>query len=251
MSAAPRTAVVLAAGMGSRLQDIWPDLPKGFIVIGDETLIERSIRLLQLRAVARIVIVAGHLGDAYRELAKRLPGVEVVHNPDFASTGSMASLARALDEVDEDFLLLESDLFYEERALDALLRNDARDVLLVSGPTGATDEVWVEAPDGRLTGLSKQADDLSQVSGELVGIVKVSRALGRPGRADIPCRFDSNSNKIVGSLTRKMGHIRARVRISNGVGGSNYTTGTLQPRDWRCTGARKADPGCPVGREYE
>jgi 2-aminoethylphosphonate-pyruvate transaminase len=91
----------------------------------------------------------------------------------------MASLARALDEVDEDFLLLESDLFYEERALDALLRNDARDVLLASGPTGATDEVWVEAPDGRLTGLSKQADDLSQVSGELVGIVKVSRALGR------------------------------------------------------------------------
>ena len=116
MSAAPRTAVVLAAGMGSRLQDIWPDLPKGFIVIGDETLIERSIRLLQLRAVARIVIVAGHLGDAYHELAKRLPGVEVVHNPDFASTGSMASLARALDEVDEDFLLLESDLFYVEES---------------------------------------------------------------------------------------------------------------------------------------
>lgn len=179
MSQSPRTAIILAAGMGTRLRSVFSDRPKGFVEIGGETLIDRSLRLLGERGIARTVIVAGHLGEDYHELAKRRAGVEVVDNPAFATTGSMASLARALEVVDEDHLLLESDLFYEERALDCLLEDPDRDVLLTSGPTGATDEVWVEALDGRLVGMSKSAEDLDHVSGELVGIVKVSQAVGR------------------------------------------------------------------------
>lgn len=179
MSRAPRSAIILAAGMGTRLRSVFSDRPKGFVEIGGETLIDRSLRLLGERGIARTVIVAGHLGEAYHELAKGRSGVEIVDNPAFATTGSMASLARALEVVDEDHLLLESDLFYEERALDCLLEAPDCDVLLASGPTGATDEVWVEAVDGRLVGMSKSADDLDHVSGELVGIVKVSQAVGR------------------------------------------------------------------------
>jgi 2-aminoethylphosphonate-pyruvate transaminase len=176
---APRAAVILAAGMGTRLRSVFSDLPKGFVEIGGEPLIERSLRILQERGIERTVIVAGHLGDAYRDLAARSKGVEVVDNLAFADTGSMASLARALQVVDEDFLLLESDLFYEERAVEALLDSGSPDVLLASGPTGATDEVWVEAVDGRLSRLSKEPGELDSVHGELVGLLRVSRDLGR------------------------------------------------------------------------
>ncbi|MCS5636139.1 MAG: hypothetical protein NZ990_06455, partial [Myxococcota bacterium] len=47
------------------------------------------------------------------------------------------------------------------------------------GPTGATDEVWIEAPGGFLSAMSKRAEDLGEVYGELVGIVRVSRPLAR------------------------------------------------------------------------
>ncbi len=180
MSATPRAAIILAAGMGTRLRDMFSDLPKGFVEIGGESLIDRSLRLLGDHGVERVVIVAGHLGETYHELAKSRPGVEVVDNPAFATTGSMASLARALEIVDEDHLLLESDLFYEERALQRVLACEERDVLLVSSPTGATDEVWVEAAnDGRLVDMSKAENELDHISGELVGIVKVSADVGR------------------------------------------------------------------------
>jgi choline kinase len=171
--------VILAAGMGSRLKDVFSDAPKGFIEIGGETLIERSVRVLQERGIERVVIVAGHLAEWYRELAARTPGVEVVENAAFADTGSMASLAIALEDVDEDFLLLESDLFYDELAIDELMALSERDVLLASSPTGATDEVWVEAKDQALTHMSKQAAEVGEVYGELVGILRISRALGR------------------------------------------------------------------------
>lgn len=179
MSGSPRAAIILAAGMGTRLRSVFSDRPKGFVEIGGETLIDRSLRLLAERGIERTVIVAGHLGAHYHDLAKERHGVEVVENPDYATTGSMASLARALEGVDEDHLLLESDLFYEERALDCLLASADPDVLLISGPTGATDEVWVEAEAGRLVAMSKSMDELDHVSGELVGIVKVSRPVGR------------------------------------------------------------------------
>ncbi len=177
MGTTPRAAVILAAGMGTRLRGVFSDLPKGFVEIGGESLIARSIRLLQERGIRRIVIVSGHLGAAYEALARETPGVEVVENSAFATTGSMASLACALESVKEDFLLLESDLFYEERALDVLLAGDEPDVLLASGPTGATDEVWIEAPDGYLRGMSKDPGALGEVYGELVGIVRISRLL--------------------------------------------------------------------------
>jgi choline kinase len=171
------TAVILAAGMGTRLSERFSDRPKGFVRIGHETLIQRSTRLLRRRGIARIVIVAGFMAHAYRDLASREPDLEVVENEKFSSTGSMASLACALDVVDSPFLLLESDLFYEPRALAAVLACEAPDVLLASGPTGAGDEVWVEAVGGRLKDLSKLRAELGAVSGELVGIHKISPPL--------------------------------------------------------------------------
>ncbi|MDG2333286.1 MAG: phosphocholine cytidylyltransferase family protein [Myxococcota bacterium] len=179
MTDRPKAAVILAAGMGTRLKNVFSDRPKGFVEIGGEGLIHRSVRLLQERGIERIVIVSGHMGSAYEALAAELPGLEVVENAEFATTGSMASLARALEAVNEDFLLLESDLFYEERALDVLLEDEAPDILLASGPTGATDEVWIEASSGCLQSMSKDPAELGEVYGELVGIVRISHALAR------------------------------------------------------------------------
>ncbi|MCH2185688.1 phosphocholine cytidylyltransferase family protein, partial [Myxococcota bacterium] len=175
MRAAPRTAIVMAAGMGTRLRSMMSDQPKGFIQIGDETLIARCLRLVAEVGVERVVIVAGYRSDAYFELSRTSPAVEVIENPHFETTGSMASLACALEIVEEDFLLFESDLFYEERAVHAVCNRPEADVLLASDETGATDEVWIQADDRNcLVNMSKQSEDLNHVSGELVGIVKLS-----------------------------------------------------------------------------
>lgn len=173
ITARPDTAVILAAGEGRRLAGVW-DRPKGLLCFGRETLIERSLRLLGSRGLRRIVLVTGFQAPAYRELLGRR--VEFVTNPDFASTGSMASLASALSVVKSDFLLLESDLAYEARALDALLDHEASDVILASGPTGAGDEVWVDAPHGRVRGLSKEATADAR-HGEFVGLSRISAPL--------------------------------------------------------------------------
>lgn len=171
-----RTAVILAAGMGMRLRGEVQDYPKGFLRLGQRAIIEESIERLVAVGIQDIVIVTGYCADHYDQLAARHDGLlRTVHNPRFAESGSMYSLYCARDVIDEAFLLLESDLIYEPRALSELLCQPAADAILLSGPTGAGDEVWVEMRDGNLTAMSKDRGDLAgAVVGELVGISKIS-----------------------------------------------------------------------------
>lgn len=177
--AAPlRSAVILAAGRGTRLAGHTGEYPKGFLKIGGRTIIEESIERLEHAGIGDVLIVTGHAGTHYEALAARRPGlVRTVHNPRFAESGSMYSLYCARSAIAGPFLLLESDLVYEPRALSCLLGGDAVDAILLSGPTQAGDEVYVEAPDGLLRNMSKQRDQLASVAGELVGISRISAAL--------------------------------------------------------------------------
>ncbi len=66
-----RNAVILAAGMGIRIRGTIDTVPKGFISIDGETLIERSIRKMKQCGIESITIVTGHLSHYYDVLAQR------------------------------------------------------------------------------------------------------------------------------------------------------------------------------------
>jgi choline kinase len=175
-----KTAVILAAGMGTRLREAHADMPKGFVELGGKAIIEQSIARLEQAGISDIVIVTGFAAEYYHKLAVRYEGlIRIVHNPDYADSGSMYSLFCARDVVDDGFLLLESDIIYESRALDILIGHESPDALLLSGPTNAGDEVYVEAPNGLLVNMSKDRAQLLSVAGELVGISKISPDLYR------------------------------------------------------------------------
>jgi choline kinase len=178
VSGAVRQAVILAAGMGTRLRGELTDRPKGFLSLGTEPIIDESIDRLLAAGISHVLIVTGHCREFYDALAQRRAEVATVHNPRFADSGSMYSLFCAREQLAGDYLLLESDLIYEPRALDVLLASPGADAILLSGPTGAGDEVYVSAPAGRLLGMSKDPRQLDgPVTGELVGITRVSLTL--------------------------------------------------------------------------
>ena len=174
------TAVILAAGRGVRLADVTAGRPKGLIAIGDKPILLESIGKLRRHGFTRIVLVSGH-GAAQIERACQSAGegIEIVFNDRFAATGSMWSFCCAAGRCDGPFLLLESDLIYEDRALAAVLDGAEEDVVLVSGPTAAGDEVWIEADDrANLVAMSKDRGRLgADPIGELVGITRISRPL--------------------------------------------------------------------------
>lgn len=171
-----KTAVILAAGKGTRLRPYTHEIPKGLIQVGDESLMERSVRILKANGIENILIGTGHLKEQYESFASNR-SLQTFQNPEFASTGSFHTLCCGKDFIKEDFLLLESDLLYDEKAIKALLDNNHTDVILCSGFTMSNDEVYVEIIDGLLKDLSKKKETLKSVDAELVGIWKISQAL--------------------------------------------------------------------------
>lgn len=179
------SAVILAAGRGTRLAGEVSDRPKGLLRIGERPIIEESIVSLADAGIRDVILVTGHLAPLYEQFVRRFPAVRTVHNERFADSGSLYSLYQARSLLRGPFLLLESDLVYEPRALATLLEGPDEDAILVSGPTAAGDEVYVATEGGRLAGMSKRREELAgTIAGELVGITRMSAAL-----FEIMCRY--------------------------------------------------------------
>ena len=179
----PKTAVILAAGLGLRLRSVTGEVPKGLLEIQGSGLLERSIQLLSSCGITKFFVVTGFqhqmLENRLREQVRGIH-LDFVHNQQYASSGSMESLATMKGRVQEEFLLLESDLIYERRALELLLEAGQPDTVLTSGQTNSKDEVWIygEPKSGKMnsfeTGwiryINKKPSYQYALRGELVGI---------------------------------------------------------------------------------
>ena len=188
-----KLAVILAAGVGRRLKS-FQDHPKGFIRFGPKTIIEESIDKLIKGGIKKIVIVTGHLSGHYDQLAKKYSGIQTLKNEKYADSGSMYSLYCAKDLISEDFLLLESDLIYESRAITTLQEIVIADCILLSGKTNSNDEVYVSGTKDLIEHLSKKIGEIPHLVGELVGISRISKALYKKMVEESEKVFKTNLN---------------------------------------------------------
>ena len=180
-----KTAVILAAGLGSRFGQYTDKIPKGFIECGGKSMIERSVQTLIDCGIIRIIIGTGYHKEKFEELAIRYPQIECVCSPCYAETNSMYTLYNCREVVgDDDFLLLESDLIFEYRAITTLLKNANPNIMLITPVTKFQDQYYVEYDaKHQLTMCSTDRTQL-QVKGELVGIHKFSNAFYKEMCAD-------------------------------------------------------------------
>lgn len=86
-----RTAAIVAAGFGSRLNELTAAMPKGFLEIGGQSLVERSLDTLRSFGVERVVIGTGFQAHFY-DLAERRGDVVTVLSEQYATTSSMVTL---------------------------------------------------------------------------------------------------------------------------------------------------------------
>ena len=94
-------AVILAAGLCSRLRPHSDGLPKGLLPLGNSTPLDRQVAILRAAGIADIAMVIGYCADRLREhFGKDM--IKFIENPAYASTGSVFSLflARAFAEHD-------------------------------------------------------------------------------------------------------------------------------------------------------
>ena len=144
-------AIILAAGMGSRLGKYTANNTKCMLTINGRTLIERALDSLDGAGIQRCVIVAGYqkqnlmnfVGPRYKNI-----DITWIANDVYNKTNNIYSLYLAKDHLlADDTLLLESDLIFEDRLIERLLENREPTLAVV-----APYESWMDGTVVRVSG---------------------------------------------------------------------------------------------------
>lgn len=135
-------ALILAAGLGSRLQELTKQQPKCMISVNNEKLIDRLIKTLGDNNVTTIGVGTGYLANYLKDyLLKTYPdfNFEFFDNPIYDKTNNIYSLYQARDFLNDDCLLIESDLIFQPKLITELLQSPYKDCAVV-----APFEYWMD-----------------------------------------------------------------------------------------------------------
>ena len=162
-------AVILAAG---KRKDF--DIPVAALSLEDTTIIQRNIKILRDNGIRKIVVIAGYNKEMLYNLLKEEKDVILVDNDRYSWTGNMQSLALAKNIIENDFILIEGDLIFEESVISKLISNDKRNTIIITNESGSGDEGFVQLKDGYLFKLAKDIHQFNRIDGEMIGISKIS-----------------------------------------------------------------------------
>lgn len=163
------TAVILSARKERDSQIPYPLMPFSEGV----TLLGRSIDILREIGVTKIFVVIGYQAKQFK--AYQANDVQLIVNSNYEFTSSMASLAMVKDLIDDDFLLVEGDTFYEKEVLKKLSEISDSNCFVMTEESGSGDECFVETKSGFITNISKDRHRVCRFEGELLGLSRISK----------------------------------------------------------------------------
>lgn len=128
------TALLLAAGTGSRLFPLTQNSPKCLTLVNDKSILERLLNNLKSQGFKRLVIVTGHKKECIMDYLGEKSGnicIEYVYSPLYKTTNNIYSLWMARNIINEPFVLFESDLVMNTTLLDDMVYPDRMAVALM------------------------------------------------------------------------------------------------------------------------
>ncbi len=177
------TALILAAGSGSRIANITTD-PKCLLEVNNRSLLDWHLTHLESVGIRDIVLVVGYKADRIQEHLKNRThlNLKFIKNADFSRKGNGYSMFLGLQGIDKDVLVLDADLIYDAEVLKEFMGEDEKDQILIG--KGSVDDVECAKTLVDESGCIRKlidkrplsAEELSryEFAGEAIGIMKFS-----------------------------------------------------------------------------
>ena len=206
MPASDYTAIILAAGFGSRIAEITED-PKILLPIDGEPILHRHLKIFEKLGIRNVVIVVGYrkqqIVDAAQPFSGRL-NIRFVSNDDYTRLGNGYSMFYGIRSAEGPSLIFDGDLVYAEEILARFVAGEHPNAVLV-GP-GSLEDIECaktlkdEAGFARMT-VDKRAvtdDELEKYgfAGEAIGVLKFDEERRRSLVAECEEFFSDETNLL-------------------------------------------------------
>ena len=173
-------ALIIAAGMGSRLKGYTEDLPKCMLEFGGKTLLERQLEAYRSCGISDISVIRG-----YKKEKIDYPGLTYYENPDYEKNNILNSLFYGEAALNGDVVVAYSDILFESSIVERLVQSD-KDISIVVDTdwqgyyVGRRDHPIEEAENvifdeaGNVVEIGKILAGNNEVHGEFIGMLKFS-----------------------------------------------------------------------------
>ena len=137
-----------------------------------ECLLDRTLRILKEMNIGKVIIIVGYRAELFQKYSNE-NDVIIVENKDYEFTASMGSLALAKNLIHDDFLLIESDTFFERTLLEKLTSIESGNCLTMTEESGSGDECFVETRSNFVTKITKDRHRVCNFEGEMIGVSRI------------------------------------------------------------------------------
>lgn len=166
-------AIIMAAGVGSRLGSTAEGMPKSYLELGGERLLARNIRLLREVGVSRIIIVVGYRHEEF-ERDFVAGDVEFLYNPFYRTANVLSSYWIGCGALTDDFFYLHADTIFDPRVLEGLAKAEGDLLLACDRKKCEEEEMKYTTKDGNILALNKTMNP-EDAEGEFLGLCRIGK----------------------------------------------------------------------------
>lgn len=157
-----KKALILAAGLGTRLAPITNDRPKSLVPVNGKPILLKQIENLKANDIEDITVVSGYKADFLEKAVhEKYPEIKIVESVDFATTNNMYSAYIGIKSMFPDgiiapFYMMNADVFYDTSVITALENDFRQNLIVVDIGRYIEESMKVVEKDGRIVTISKQ-----------------------------------------------------------------------------------------------